>query len=487
MSKNVTDQSAAASKKIASRRIDILVNALRSNEATGDHTIALARALLRQQATVRVFSPVVGALPPDIQMITHTLDASDYPADADLCIVQYAAWYPLAEVLHRIKMPTIFWYHGITPPELWSAAADQAILRNGRQRTNLVWLATLAVCTSPFTAQELTELTHYPSERTLIVPLGIDTRHFTTPCDPQQLNTLRTRWQLHGKRILLYVGRIAEHKRIDLLIDAMAQLHTDLPNLHALIVGDVAASTATRDLHKILQAQAVAKGIEPAITFTGRVETVTPYYQLAELYVQPSQHEGFGAPLGEAMAAGLPVIASASGAMPWVLDANLVDKEAAGCLFTPGDSVDLAHQIKQLLADPARRTALIARGKARVADFELESFDAHVQAVIAAALTSAQQTPPAPSRPPSPLYAAADVALRDYKVRSSIPGLGRLIEWVRTNSTAHLKEAYLDRIIEQQVNYNRQMAQELARLQAEVEALQREIDALKRRDDRMKG
>ncbi len=366
-------------------------------------------------------------------------------------------------------------------------AADQALLRNARQRTDIVWQAALAVCTSPFTALELAQLTQYPSERTHIVPLGIDISHFTTLGDPQQLGTLRTRWNLHGKRILLYVGRIAEHKRIDLLIDALAQLHADLPDLHALIVGDVAASTATRDLHKTLSAQAVAKGVEQVITFTGRVETVTPYYQLADLYVQPSQHEGFGAPLGEAMAAGIPVIASASGAMPWVLDANLVDKEAAGILFTPGDSSDLARQIKHLLADPAQRSALIGRGKARVADFGLAPFEAHVQSVIAAARTWAQQVPPAPSVPPSPLYAAADVALRGYKVRSSLPGLGRLIEWVRINSTSHLKEAYLDRIIEQQVNYNRQMAQEIAHLQAQVETLAREIDALKRRDDRMKG
>jgi len=471
----------------AGMRIDILVNAVRSNEATGDHTIALARALLRQQATVRVFSAVVGTLPPDIQMITHTIDASHYPADADLCIVQYGVWYPLADVLLRIKTPAIFWYHGITPPELWSDAGDQALLRNARQRTDLVWQAALAVCTSPFTALELAQLTHYPSERTLIVPLGIDTHHFTTACDPQQLATLRTRWNLHGKRILLYVGRIAEHKRIDLLIDALAHLRVDQPDLHTLIVGDVTASTATRDLHKSLQAQAVAKGVGQMITFTGRVETVTPYYQLADLYVQPSQHEGFGAPLGEAMAAGVPVIASASGAMPWVLNATLADEDsgadedgAAGLLFAPGDSRDLVRQIKQLLADPVWRAALIAQGKTRVADFGLEPFDKHVQAVIAAALTWAQAVPSAPSHLQSPLYAAADVALRDYRVRSSIPGLGRFIEWVRTNSTSHLKEAYLDRIIEQQVNYNRQMAQEIARLQAEVAALQREVDALKR-------
>ncbi len=459
--------------------VDILVNAVRRNEATGDHTIALARALLRQHVTVRVFSRAVGALPADIQTITQQIDAADYPGGADLCIVQYGIWHPLAEVLRNLKTPAVFWYHGVTPPELWSNHADQAVLHNARQRVNLVWQTILAVCTSAFTQTELQQLTGYPAERSMIAPLGIDTTAFATPLAPPQISALRQQWALNGKRSLLYVGRIAEHKRIDLLLDALGRLQDNFPDLHVLIVGDIAASNAARALHKKLQAQAVQLGISQKVTFTGRVDSVIPYYQLADIYVQPSQHEGFCAPLGEAMAAGTPVIASRSGAMPWVLGADVEAESVAGCLFTPGDSADLAQQITRLLSEPTWRAVLIARGKARVEAFTLAQFDRHVQQMIASALAWSQQPLPVAPQQSNALYSTADVALRGYKVQSSIPGLGRLIEWVRTNSTSHLKEAYLDRIIEQQVNYNRLLAQEIAGLHAEVEALQRQVDALK--------
>jgi holo-[acyl-carrier protein] synthase len=68
------------------------------------------------------------------------------------------------------------------------------------------------------------------------------------------------------------------------------------------------------------------------------------------------------------------------------------------------------------------------------------------------------------------------VALRNYRVRSGLPVVGGVIEWVRKNSTTHIKEAYLDPIIEQQVNYNRLLADEIFQLQAEVRRLQNEVD-----------
>ena len=463
--------------------VDILINAIRSQEATGDHTIALARTLRRLGVNVRIFSEAVGTLPDDIQSMTHVMRAADYQPGADLCIVQYATWYGLAEIVREHTLPALFWYHGVTPPELFSNAAEQALLHNARQRTDLVWHTGLAVCTSAFTGAELGQLTGYPAERTLIVPLGINTATFAAPLAAQPLAALRNRWGLTDKRVLLYVGRIAEHKRIDLLLDALGQLITRFPTVHALIVGDTGASTATRELHKKLQQQAVHLGIERAVTFTGRVEAVTPYYQLAAGYVQPSQHEGFGVPLVEAMAAGVPVIASNSGAMPWVLNAD-DEQEVAGCLFAPGDSADLARQITHLLSEPNLRIDLIARGKKRAEAFTLQQFDHNVQHLINQALGWAQQPRPVAPHPSSALSLAADVAIRDYKVRSNIPGLGRLIEWVRTQSTSHLKEAYLDRIIEQQVNYNRQLAQELGALRATVEELQRQIEALQQRKER---
>jgi septal ring factor EnvC (AmiA/AmiB activator) len=59
--------------------------------------------------------------------------------------------------------------------------------------------------------------------------------------------------------------------------------------------------------------------------------------------------------------------------------------------------------------------------------------------------------------------ASSDVALRDYEVRSRLPLIGPLIVWLRKNLTSHLREPYLDPIVERQVTYNRQAAEWIGR------------------------
>lgn len=78
------------------------------------------------------------------------------------------------------------------------------------------------------------------------------------------------------------------------------------------------------------------------------------------------------------------------------------------------------------------------------------------------------------------LAAHADIALRGYTVRSGAPVVGRWIAAVRRALTWHVKEAYLDRIVERQVNYNQTLALEIERLQHEVRLLQTELEALHR-------
>jgi hypothetical protein len=191
--------------------------------------------------------------------------------------------------------------------------------------------------------------------------------------------------------------------------------------------------------------------------------------------VSASQHEGFGVPLIEAMAAGVTVIASASGAMPWVLNAQTPDAEAAGLVFPAGDVDALVRQITRVLEEPALRKTLIERGYRRVADFSEEQFNRRALKVFHEVEALARQgPPPAAYRPRNSLYDQADVAFRRYRVRSRVPILGPLIEWIRYNSTTHIKEAYLDRIIEQQVLCNRLLADEVFQLKAEIAQLRHE-------------
>jgi glycosyltransferase involved in cell wall biosynthesis len=456
----------------------LLVADILSGDAQSQHTFDLARLLIKQGATVSIHSNGrIGSLPSDIQAITAQTHPSDYNASAQLTILQYPIWFPLAERFRDSKGVSVFWYHGVTPPALWGTVTEREVLERAEAGTELVWYAHLAVADSPFIAQELHRHSGYPQERIRVVPLGVDTAGFRQVPAKEELDSLRRRWQIEGRRILLYTGRVAGNKCLELPIEAMVRLRELYPDVHLLIVGDTEATTAYRETAARLRSLVGRLGLAHDVTFTGRVGSIEPYYHLAEAYLLPSQHEGFGLPLVEAMAAGVPIVASASGAIPWVLDAEVTGTQAAGLLFPAGDVDALVEKVSQVLGQPGLREGLIERGRQRVEHFSQDKFSLRAAEVLREAQQLALQGPaPAASQPRSWLYDQADISLRGYRVRSRVPALGRLIEWIRHNSTTHLKEAYLDRIIERQVVYNRLLADEVSRLRAEVARLKASMD-----------
>ncbi len=446
-------------------QIDILVNTLHSGHAVSQHTFDLARALCTEHAVRLLAQDPPRDLPADIVPLARQAQLADFEHPADLTILQYPLWYPLAERFRDLPGRRLFYYHGVTDPALLGDAPqhadDRLVLRNSLVRTEICRYADRVVCTSPFTAQELHAHSGYPLHPIDLLPPAVDLSAFQQRrAEPDAPPTT-----------LLFVGRIAAHKRLDLLIDALASLTPTHPKLRLLLVGDYDSSPATRALHGALVQRAREQGVADRITFTGRVDSVIPYFEQAELYVQPSDHEGFGVPLVEAMAAGLPVVASASGAMPWVVEAEAGQHAGkAGLLFPPGNVDALRAQIKQLLSRADLRAGLRSAGLQRAQAFSLDAFAQRARALVAELLAGE----PTPSPATSELLDLADTAYRDYRVRSSLPLISPLITWLRRQSTTHVKEAYLDRIVEQQVNYNRRLARE-------VEALRAEVDALKRR------
>lgn len=465
--------------------VDILINTLRLGDATSQHAFDLARALIHDGYDVRLLTNhPLGPLPDDLRDCIHQVHPGDYEPSADLTIVEYPLWHPLAEHIRHAPGARIFWYHGVADPAFWPTQRGVDILHSSLARTDLACHAHLIVATSPFTAAELTHHAGLSSGRIRIVPLGVDLCAFSDPGLQQKADDLRRRLGLGQRRVLLYVGRTAEHKRIDLLIDATARLmvadERGTEDVHLLLVGDQDSTAETRALTARLQAQARRLGVENRVTFTGRVDDVAPYYHLAHIYVQSSQHEGFCVPLVEAMTAGTPVVASAAGAMVWVLggDGGGIGDGMAGLVFEPGDVSGLAMKIRTLLRNPALHARMADAGQTRSQAFNLDRFQRMAVSAAADALELARQGPPETPGQDDPLYIAADVAFRDYRARSGAPLVGPLIEWTRTNATTHIKEAYVDRMVEKQVNYNRKIAKQVILLRRQLKALRAQLDAL---------
>jgi len=102
-------------------------------------------------------------------------------------------------------------------------------------------------------------------------------------------------------------------------------------------------------------------GVDGLVSFTGRLtkDELARQYSRAEIAVVPSLYEGFGLPASEAMACGVPVIASSGGALPEVVG-------NAGILVPPGEPEPLAEAIKRLLKDKQLQRELGEAGRKRV-------------------------------------------------------------------------------------------------------------------------
>jgi len=170
------------------------------------------------------------------------------------------------------------------------------------------------------------------------------------------------------------IGRIAPWKGQDIFLRAFAQAFPDGAE-RAVVVGG--ALFGESDFGDELAALTRQLGISERVEFTGHVDDISPYLDRLEVVVHASIiPEPFGQVVVEAMAAGLPVVASAAGG-PLEIIRNDVD----GLLVTPSDIDALADALRRLADDPALRNRLGERGRLRAAQFRPERIGPQVERI----------------------------------------------------------------------------------------------------------
>jgi glycosyltransferase involved in cell wall biosynthesis len=141
------------------------------------------------------------------------------------------------------------------------------------------------------------------------------------------------------------------------LLEAVAKIRTERSDVHVTVIGKPNPDGAVVATIKRL-------GLEPHIEFVYGVtdERIVELYAEAELAVVPSLYEGFSLPAVEAMAAGVPLVATTGGAVGEVVGRD----GTTAALVPPGDAGALAQTILELLADPDRRARIGEAGRERV-------------------------------------------------------------------------------------------------------------------------
>lgn len=195
------------------------------------------------------------------------------------------------------------------------------------------------------------EVLAQPKREIRVIYMGCDTEAFR----PDAAARERTR-ELLGippqERIILFVGRLVEAKGIFELIEAFSQLQSRYPKVHLVLVGD------GQDRQR-LEDQARQKKLDDVIHFVGaRPHSEMPsWLNAADLLVLPSHNEGLPNAIVEAMACGIPVVATKVGGIPEVVE----DKKSGLLIEKKIDSLITA--IDSLLKDPEKRKQMGAYGR----------------------------------------------------------------------------------------------------------------------------
>jgi glycosyltransferase involved in cell wall biosynthesis len=199
-----------------------------------------------------------------------------------------------------------------------------------------------------------------PDDKVTVLHSGVNER-FRPVTDAAALAAVRARCGLGQTPFVLAVGTVQPRKNYELLVRAFRSVAETLP--HALVIAGGRGWLAEG-----LQAEINRQGLTERVLLPGFVDDadLPALYAAADLFVFPSLYEGFGLPLLEAMACGVPVISSDASSLPEVAATG---DEPAALLLPPGDEAVWAAAMLRLLGDPAARQRLIEAGRAQAARF----------------------------------------------------------------------------------------------------------------------
>jgi glycosyltransferase involved in cell wall biosynthesis len=283
----------------------------------------------------------------------------------DVTIFHFALPSPMTEQFAVLRGRKILQYHNITPAAFF-APYDPQLFRLaalGRQELrSLVGRVDLALGDSEFNRQELEELGFAP---TGVLPIAVNTARITDAPRRPALDKILG----DGLMNILFVGRIVPNKRIEDHI-RLAEVYKRYVDYYYrfIFVGryDAVPSYFAQIQGLITEFQM----LPDRFWFTGPVpdEDLGAFYRWADAYVSLSEHEGFCVPLVEAMAADVPILAYAAGAVPETLG-------GAGILFSPKDLEFAAETLGMLVYDRPVREAVLEGQRRRLQDFSIERVD----------------------------------------------------------------------------------------------------------------
>jgi glycosyltransferase involved in cell wall biosynthesis len=340
-------------------RVDQIIPSLASRDAIGVHTRTLSRALRAAGIDSTIYH---GNCTPDMASEGVPLVELGRFAKDRWLLYQSSIGSPVYDILATRDEPKLVNYHNITPTELlapWEPSVGYEVSLGRTQMARLAPESRLAVADSAYNQSELTEVGY---QNTAVVPLLIDMTSTGEEPDPEVFDRLGDA-KARGGADFLFVGKVSPHKAPHDLVK-MLSVYRRLYDPHARL--HLVGSPLGERYGPALAAFVAELGLEGAVSVTG---SLTPggleaYYRSADVFVCASDHEGFCVPIVEAMAHGLPVVASATTAIPETVG-------DAGLLLPDKDPSRFAAAVHRVVEDAGLRSLLLERAAVRAAHYDV--------------------------------------------------------------------------------------------------------------------
>ncbi len=336
-------------------------------DAIGHEVLGIQRALLAAGHASEIF---VETAHPKLEPLTRDYrELKDSVGPDDLLIHHFSIGSKASRVAYATPAKMILVYHNITPPHYFLGVNDELVRRcylGRRELRAYVGRCELALGDSEFNRQELESL-GFP--RTGVLPVVPDFSHLDVERDPMLAAPFDDGWTN-----ILFVGRVIPNKRFDALIRSFHVYRTRFnPRSRLLLVG----STAGFEEHRTLLLALAARLGTPDVHLTGQVTNgqLAAFYEVADLFLSASEHEGFCVPIVEAFYMGVPVLAYAATAVPGTMDGG-------GVLYDSQDPFEVGALIDGIMRDADLRERVLDSQDAALDRLLAHDFDGTVRGFV---------------------------------------------------------------------------------------------------------
>lgn len=299
------------------------------------------------------------------QMRPHLIHCQDWQLFPVAQALRQQWNIPIVGTVHLLDEPLQRWWGETPHPE--SAAQENRFSRE----------VDLLITVSHSMAEIIAAAHHQPAQKIRVVHNGFDHRPFTQAVLPAAAREkLRLTIAAPEEKIILFAGRLAPAKGLTTFFAAASQVLNVLDNVRYLVIGEATTRAAAQMMDEL---QRRYTNLKPKLKLLGKIprRQLAMLYQVADIAVVPSIYEPFGYAAAEAMAVGIPVIASNSGGL-----AEIITDRETGLLVPTSvdetgvhhvDAAALAEAQLTLLQDSALAAKLAQAGKQRVlCDFTLD-------------------------------------------------------------------------------------------------------------------